>query len=204
MNSPECSAGDGSIAVSWLMPASLRDELVRFNLPEQLANFDWFQALFVEADGAVTDFDGKLVDGLGADDNDVRDASEPEITHFARVAERWHADWLMVRREGGVVGRRWLSSMAAALNAGYRAAYVPGILILDAKWHCEQVEAPIVPAALVPSGAWYYWLLECYNGLIRKLDASDDADSDADKVMLACDDDALEPWRSEKFAPHKK
>ena len=117
-------------------------------------------------DGAVTDFDGKLVDGLGADDNDVRDASEPEITHFARVAERWHADWLMVRREGGVVGRRWLSSMAAALNAGYRAAYVPGILILDAKWHCEQVEAPIVPAALVPSGAWYYWLLECYNGYV--------------------------------------
>ena len=110
----------------------------------------------------------------------------------------------MVRRSGGVVGRLWLTSMATALSAGYLAAYVPGILVLDAKWHTEQAHAPLVPETLDPVGAWYYWLTEVYDGLVYELNPPDEPDADADKVMLACDDDQLEPLRSENFAPHKR
>ena len=69
MNSPECTNGGSDIKVCWIMPGSLRGELVRLNLPEQLANFSWFEALFIEADGAVVDFDGNLVDGVAVEDD---------------------------------------------------------------------------------------------------------------------------------------
>jgi hypothetical protein len=121
---------------------------------------------------------------------------------YVRTAARWGADWIAVRRAGGVLGRQWLSTFASALKAGFHAAYIPGVLVLDLAWHRKNViggadtSGPLVPQALQPAGAWYYWLTEVYPAsMVYKLDEPEERDSDADKVMLACDEQAFAETR---------
>jgi hypothetical protein len=199
MNTPEAEGRD--LRIAWVMPASLRDDLIRFNLPEQLSHFAWFQALFVERDGQITDFDSDPVKGL--EKELPSDAALSRDNLFARVAARWGAEWIAVRRAGGVLGRQWLSTFASALKAGYHAGYIPGVLLLELPWHRKNVvggadtNGPLVPAALQPAGAWYYWLTEVYpTTMVYKLDEPEERDSDADKVMLACDEQSFAEARA--------
>jgi hypothetical protein len=199
MHTPEAER-NGDIRVAWILPASLRDDLVRLNLPEQLSNFAWFEAIFVELDGRATDFYGAPVTSL-ADDTAAAAAAvsgDALVNTYGRIATRWRADWLCVRRAGGVLNRLWLSTFVGVLKAGFRAAYAPGTLLLDWAWHTKNAVAakdgPVVPSSLTPSGAWYYWLTEVYTK-VYKLDDAEERDADADKVMLACDDDQLAAGR---------
>lgn len=199
MHTPEAEGRD--IRIAWILPAALRDDLIRFNLPEQLSNFGWFQAIFVERDGHATGFDGAPIKGLDAEPPAPAVPLTPDNA-YAQIATRWRADWLCVRRAGGVLGRMWLSTFVGALKLGFRSAYSPGMLVLDWAWHSKFAvdaakDGPLVPRALDPPGAWYYWLLEVYPPqLVYKLDDADERDSDADKVMLACDDQFIAETRA--------
>lgn len=199
MHTPEAEGRD--IRIAWILPAALRDDLIRFNLPEQLSNFGWFQAIFVERDGQPTGFDGAPIKGLDAEPPAAPAPLTPDNA-YAQIATRWRADWLCVRRAGGVLGRMWLSTFVGALKLGFRSAYAPGVLLLDWAWHTKFAidgtkDGPLVPRALEPPGAWYYWLLEVYPAkAVYKLDDADERDSDADKVMLACDEQFVAETRA--------
>eukprot|EP00019_Armaparvus_languidus_P008087 CAMPEP_0168601180 /NCGR_PEP_ID=MMETSP0420-20121227/13276_1 /TAXON_ID=498008 /ORGANISM="Pessonella sp." /LENGTH=326 /DNA_ID=CAMNT_0008639513 /DNA_START=10 /DNA_END=990 /DNA_ORIENTATION=- len=206
MHTPECSdsrkPASQTPKISWFMPASLREDLLKFNLPEQLAAFDWFTAVFVEDDGSTTDFDEKPVKIQSAVDT----KGMQSINQYVALAQGWGAAWIMVRRPGGVLPARWLTRSNIALNSGKAAVRTPGCFTINVDYHSKQVikdnKGVLVPESLTPKDAWYYWLMEVYpESLLYQLDPPEEADTDADKVMVACEDSEFVTIRDSLSAP---